>query len=442
LAWCHRGAEQLKARGRFDDARKLWRQVAEESLDAAQGLRARLELAACELLDNLDRGANALDAVQAQLSAVADAEARRQIEGRMLAAQVDNRVFAGDIARASSHAVRLRELLPALPVADRVDALEVLIELAMREPDIPAAWALLAQLRSAAPGRPTLLSFEGQIHWFGGQVQAAHDALSRLLQRHPAYCSGITVENDLAVMLHALGRIDEAEAMARASLRSWSGVAHTETLSLLVLGAVLGSAGRWVEAEQALTCALMLAREQASPGFEAEALVRRARVKLLSGRVAEAQSALDAAAPLLAASQEPLRVSQLVQLQVQVATALGQALPDAALLRIERLAQGSSHPLVLARLAMVRMAHAQRDGDGAEAQGHAAEVVRIAQAAGLQEVLAEGLLLQAMADAPSGEPVARQALALATRLGLAGLQQRVQRWLQDLQPGTETLLRR
>ncbi|MBL0089616.1 MAG: AAA family ATPase [Ideonella sp.] len=431
LAWCHRGAEQLKARGRFDDARKLWRQVAEESLDAAQGLRARLELAACDLLDNLDRGAAALDAVQAQLGAVADAEARRQIEGRMLAAQVDNRVFAGDIARASAHAHRLRELLPALPVPDRVDALEVLIELAMREPDIPAAWALLAQLRSAAPGRPTLLSFEGQIHWFGGQVQAAHDALSRLLERHPAYCSGITVENDLAVMLHALGRIDEAEAMARASLRSWAGVAHTETLSLLVLGSVLGSAGRWVEAEQALTCALMLARDQASPGFEAEALVRRARVKLLSGRAAEAQSALDTAAPLLAASQEPLRVSQLVLLQVQVALALGQALPGGALARIERLAQGSSHPLVLARLATVRVAHAQRAGEVAEAQGHAAEVVRMARAAGLQEVLAEGLLLQAMAEAPGGEPVARQALALATRLGLAGLQQRVQGWLQD-----------
>lgn len=431
LAWCHRAAEQLKARGRFDDARGLWRQVAEESLDAAQGLRARLELAACDLLDNLDRGAAAFDAVQAQLGAVADAEARRQIEGRMLAAQVDNRVFAGDIARASAHAARLRELLPALPVPDRVDALEVLIELAMREPDIPAAWALLAQLRSAAPGRPTLLSFEGQIHWFGGQVQAAHDALARLLQRHPEYCSGITVENDLAVMLHALGRIDEAEAMARASLRSWAGVAHTETLSLLVLGSVLGSAGRWVEAEQALTCALMLAREQGSPGFEAEALVRRARVKLLSGRVAEAQSALDTAAPLLAASQEPLRISQLVLLQVQVAMALQQVPPEAAVGRLEAVARHSTHPLVLGRLALARQSLSRHRGDNDTARSLAVDAVRIAQSAGLQELQAEGLLVLAQSDTRDAlaQAAAQQALSLATRLGLAALQQRAQAWV-------------
>ena len=110
LAWQHRGAEQLKARGRFDDARAQWRTVADASLDAAQALRARLELAACDLFDDLARGQTALDAVLAQLGAVADGAQRRHIEGRALAALVDNRVFAGDIPRASEHAERLRQL--------------------------------------------------------------------------------------------------------------------------------------------------------------------------------------------------------------------------------------------------------------------------------------------------------------------------------------------
>ena len=65
LAWRHRGADQLKARGRFDEARALWLEVAEASLDAAQALRARLELAACDLFHDLARGEAALVAVQA-----------------------------------------------------------------------------------------------------------------------------------------------------------------------------------------------------------------------------------------------------------------------------------------------------------------------------------------------------------------------------------------
>ncbi|GCL65449.1 AAA family ATPase [Pseudaquabacterium pictum] len=430
LAWQHRGAEQLKARGRFDEARAQWRTVADDSLDATQALRARLELAACDLFDDLARGQTALDAVLAQLGAVADAAQRRHIEGRALAALVDNRVFAGDIARAGQHAGRLRQLLPALPSSEQVDALEVLIELAMRAPDIPGAWALLAQLRALAPRRPTLLSYEGQIHWFGGQVQAAHDALARLLDLHPDYCRGITVENDLAVMLQALGRIGEAETMARRSLQSWAGVAHTETLSLLVLGLVLTSAGRHGEADAALQRALAMAREQSSPGFEAEALVRRARLLLQWGRAAEAQQALDAAAPLLAATPEPLRLSQLALAQVQAACALGRPADAAALQRLQDAGARSHHPLVQWRRARAAADRAWSAGDRTGAAAAAAEMAAVAQAAGLQEALAEAWLLQADAldDPVAGQARRAEAGALVDRLGLQGLAARHQAW--------------
>lgn len=427
LAWHHRGAEQLKSRGRFDEARALWREVADESLDAAQGLSARLELAACDLFEDLARGRAALEGVRAQLAAVTDEEQRRPIEGRVLSALVDNRVFAGDIAGACRHAQRLRELLPLLPPHVRIDALEVLIELAMREPDIAGAWALLARLREAAPRRPTLLSWEGQIHWFGGEVQAAHDALARLLERHPDYCRGITIENDLAVMLQALGRIDEAEAMARRSLQSWAGVAHTETLSLLVLGLSLTSAGRFDEADAALQRALALAQEQASPGFEAEARVRRARLLLQRGDPAAAQAELDIAGPLLQDSPEPLRVSQLVLAQVQSAAANGQAVPEAALQRLQEMAGRSEHPLVHTRLARAQCAVALVQGDLPAALHAAGRQVSLARAAGLQEMLAEGLWLQACVQQQAGAPdVAVQALVdaaveIAARTGCGAL---------------------
>jgi tetratricopeptide (TPR) repeat protein len=306
----------------------------------------------------------------------------------------------------------------------------VLIELAMRAPDIPGAWALLAQLRVLVPRRPTLLSFEGQIHWFGGQVQAAYDALARLLDLHPDYCRGITVENDLAVMLQALGRIADAEAMARRSLHSWAGVAHTEALSLLVLGLVLTSAGRHAEADAALQRALAMARAQASPGFEAEALVRRARLLLQCGHAAEAQQALDAATPLLAHSPEPLRVSQLVLAQVQAALALGRPPDAAALQRLQAVAAGSAPPLVQWRCARVAAALAWASGDRSGTVAAAAEMAAVARPAGLQEGLAEAWLLQA--DAVDDPAAARAHLAAATALvaqfGLHGLAARHRAW--------------
>lgn len=434
LAWRHRGAEQLKARGRFDEARALWHEVAADSLDAAQALRARLELAACDLFDDLARGRAALEAVHAQLSAVADPALQRQIEGRALSALVDNRVFAGDIAAARGHARRLRELLAQLPPQERVDAIEVLIELAMREPDIPGAWALLAQLRAAAPRRPTLLSFEGQIHWFGGQVQAAHDALARLLEQYPDFCGGLTIENDLAVMLQALGHIEAAEIMARRSLQSWSGVAHTETLSLLVLGLVLTSAGRHDEADAALERALLMAREQASPGFEAEALVRRARLQLQCGRGEAALETLQQAEPLLRESPEPLRVSQLVLAQVLAAQATGRPQRPAWLARLRAAAERTEHPLVQVRLARVQVAAAMAEGRWSDAATAAAQQAERAQHAGLREPLVEALLLQLRARQLGGAPaaglqvLAEQAALLARQQGFAPLLWRAQQW--------------
>ena len=219
--------------------------------------------------------------------------------------------------------------------------------------------------------------------------------------------------------------------MARRSLQSWAGVAHTETLSLLVLGLVLTSAGRYDEADAALLRALALAREQASPGFEAEALVRRARLLLQCGRDGEAQQALDIAEPLLAHSPEPLRVSQLVLAQVHAAAALSRPWPQAEVDRLLTLAVGSEHPLVQVRVAQVAHAHAQALGNAAAAAHSAAQMADIARRAGLLEPLAEALLMQAQGagDAVAEIAWAQEAGALAARQGFAQVQRRVARLL-------------
>lgn len=444
LAWLQRGAARQKERGRFDEAVALWQRVAEESLDATQVLRARLALAECDLLHDLARGRAALQLVLDELGAVADPLQRDQIEAQALAGLVDNAVFAGQVPAAQALAPRLRELLPRLAPDDRVHGCEVLIELAMREPDIPAAHALLAQVRRLAPRRPSTLSFEAQIHWFGGDPRAARDAFEALLARHPDYCSGLTIENDLAVMLHALGELTRAETMARRSLASWQGVLHTETLSLLVLGAVLTSAGRHDEAQAALDRALALGRTQSSALFEAEALVRRARLWLQCGRFDAALDDLGPAGQLLAESGDPLRVSQYALHTVLAQLAAGRPAERGLADRLRTISLRSAHPLLHARMARIEAGLALSDGEPLRAHRAAVRQAEICRAAGLLEPLAEALLLQAQALAlaarsPGAPPppddalaLVHEAAALADAQGFADLAWRAHAWLASV----------
>jgi len=398
LAWMQRGAVQLKMRGRFDEARALWTQVAEESLDATQGLQARLALAECELLTDLARGRTALLEVLAQVSAVAEPAQRDQIEGQTLSGLVDNAVFSGDLGAARSAAERLRPLLPRLRVDDRVHACEVLIELAMREPDIAAARTLLEQIRRLAPSRPSTLSFGAQIHWFAGDARAARDAFEALLSAHPDYCSGLTIENDLAVMLHALGQLPRAEHMARRSLASWAGVVHTETLSWLVLGTVLTSAGRHDEALAALDKALQLGHDQSSPLFVAEALLRRARLHMQCERWTHTVNDLNTAEPLLIGSADSMRVSQYAWLRVRCQVAQGNSVNRSFVEQLTAITLRSAHPILHLRLAGIEAELALLDGNSAAAEQAALRQAQIASDAGMLEMVTDALLLQARAS--------------------------------------------
>ena len=435
LAWMQRGAVQLKMRGRFDEARALWTQVADESLDATQALQARLALAECELLTDLARGRTALLEVLAQVSAVAEPAQRDQIEGQTLSGLVDNAVFSGDLAAARSAAERLRPLLPRLRVEDRVHACEVLIELAMREPDIATAWALLAQLQRLAPARPSTLSFAAQIHWFAGDARAARDSFEALLSAHPDYGSGLTIENDLAVMLHALGQLLRAEEMARRSLKSWAGVAHTETLSWLVLGTVLTSAGRDDEAMAAFDNALRMGRAQGSALFEVEALVRRARLHTQCTRWLQASRDLDAAEVLLRGSTDPMRVSQYAWLRVRCQSALDQTVDRGTIEQLTAFTLRSDHPLLHVRLASVQGEIAVLDKDWEVAEAAAQRQAKIASDAGMLELLADALLLQARASKAPTRTVAllHEALALAGAQGFTYLTARAESALQLVQ---------
>jgi len=94
--------------------------------------------------------------------------------------------------------------------------------------------------------------------------------------------------------------------------------------------------------------------EQHSPLFQAEALLRRARLLWQCGQPARAVADLERPRPLLDGSEDRLRVSQYALASWLVAQALDRPLEPGLLFRVSTVAWRSQHPLVHARLARMQ----------------------------------------------------------------------------------------
>lgn len=420
--WVLRAAYRLKQRGERAATVAALCEVRDRAANPALALRAEVMLAQEHLFNDLAAGREALESTLARTAALPRGRERQTIEANALSGLVDNAVFGGDLPRAMALARALRRRLPGLAQDVLVEAHQVLIEATMRHGDFDAARRSARALRHAGAAPAVVLSFEAQIHWFAGDVRAARAAFEDLLLRHADYCHGLTIENDLAVMCHALGDLAAAEAMARRSLASWAGVAHTEALSSLVLGTTLTSMGRFAEARAALDRAYELGRRQGSSLFASEALVRRARLHWCAGERAEARAALLAASDGIGEVTEPLRASGLALMETLTAVDIGVDPAPAAAATLAGMRARSRHPLVHVRALRAQCARALRAGDRAAALVAARELAEIAREAALLEWLCEACALVAALAAGSEALAARaRAQALARSQGIGWL---------------------
>lgn len=416
-----RAAQRLRVRGERAAAAQEFEQIRQHSGDPALALDAEILLAQERLFDDLDAGRTALQSALDKTAGLPPGGPRRALQARALAGLVDNAVFSGELARASALARQLRRRLGGLSAEVLCEAHQVLIEVAMREPDFAAARASVIGLRAAGAAAPVVASFEAQIHWFSGAVREARRDFERLLDDHPDYCRGLTLENDLAVMCHALGDLARAEQMARRSLESWRGLAHTETLSLLVLGATLTSAGRFDEARPVLEQALALGTRQGSALFAGEAWARLARLRWCAGDRAAAAAATQQAWSACGETREPLRSSALALLAAL--TDPGAARTREALDRLAPLAEHGAHPLALARLWRARAARCAWAGEDAAALAAARRLAEVADRAGLAEWHCEALCLLGLLDSAGAAAQARSASArMAAERGFGWLE--------------------
>lgn len=415
-------AQRLRQRGERDSAVTALCELRDAALDQTLVLRAEVMLAQEHLFDDLPAGRRALESTLVRAECVQAGIARQTVEAHALAGLIDNAVFSGDLARAVSLSSTLRERLPGLAKDALIEAHQVLIEAAMRDGDFEAARDSLEGLRQAGAAHAVVLSFEAQIHWFAGAVREARQVFEQLLMRHPDYCHGLTIENDLAVMCQALGDLGAAEELARRSLRSWGSIAHAQALSSLALGSTLTSRGCFDEALQVLDRACELGRQQGSDLFVSEALARRARLHWAATDAQAARQATLAARALAGDVTEPLRASGLALMEVLTAIDSHAAPDPAALNALESIAARSRHPIVHARHWRARAALAAAQGDSAAALGAARRLETVARAGGLLEWGCEALeLLARFEDGAAADCARAEALALAHAQGYGWL---------------------
>jgi len=130
------------------------------------------------------------------------------------------------------------------------------------------------------------------------------------------------------------------------------------------------------------------------------------------GRYGDALAQIEQAAALVHDADNPLRLSQLLLLQAACQAASGQALDAGLRSRLQAACARSAHPLVHARLAHLEAQFALVAGESEQASNAAQRMLVIAREAGLQETLAEALLLRVRTlDTGSAGDGAAQALA-------------------------------
>lgn len=422
--WLLRSVQRLKQRGERDRATALLERVRELSTDQAVVLRVEVMLAQERLFDDLPGGRKTLTTILARADCLPAGSERRAIEAHALAGLIDNAVFSGDLALAASYLASLSARLEHLAPELRIEVHQVIIEAAMRMADFGLAKSSLQALRDARCPLPVILSFEAQIHWFSGDLPTARAVFEALLVHHADYCQGITIENDLAVIYYTLGELGAAEAMARRSLKSWAGVAHTEALSMLVLGAILVSLARFDEATAALEGAEQLAREQGSALFVGEAQVRRAMLYAAQGNASAALRTALAARETWDEASDPLRQSAVDLAIVLGGSAAHHRAARESCARLVQLVEQARHPLALVRCWRGIGVAAESERAKASALDAAKRQAAVASRAGLAEWRCEALWrIARQARGEESEKARAEALALAHSMGFKALLQ-------------------
>ncbi len=330
----------------------------------------------------------------------------------------DNAVYRGDMNAASQHiqsaSVYVHDNLNLeLKLVYGFARLEVML----RSGQFESAHALLPEIYALEPKNLKTASYEAQLRFYQGKYRKASEIFERMRTQDPNCVYTITLENDLAVAYWWVGQLKKAETEIMQSLEHWQGSSHVEALSLMNLGFLRLSQGRFSDALNALQRAKEIGKAFGSLTFEGDIENRLGVIYFHAGRFPEALPHLQKSVELMRKVGDPYRLLTALSILVSVNAAMGDLRSaEKNLLEADQLLELTQNQAAKGFLTQGKALIELAKNKTKKALAYALEVEQFARAFELQEFLCMALFFRAKLE-PEPTSLLTEMLELAITHG-------------------------
>ncbi len=309
----------------------------------------------------------------------------------------DNAVYRGDMTAAINYIEQASKYIQAdTPLELQLMYGFARLEAMLRSGQFAAADALLPEVYALESNNLKTSSYEAQLRFYQGQHRRAAQIFERMRKQDPNCVYTLSLENDLAVSYWWVGRLLEAEREILLSLEHWTGSAHVEALSLMNLGFIRLSQGRFSEALDSMNRAKEIGTAFGSITFEADIEHRIGVIYFHAGRLTEALPYILKASKLMQQVGDPYRHLTMLSVLVSVYAAMGDLEPaEQTLFEAESLLEKTQNLAAKNFLTQGQALIALARGNAKKARVLVLEVEHFAREFELQEFLCTALFFRA-----------------------------------------------
>jgi DNA-binding SARP family transcriptional activator/Flp pilus assembly protein TadD len=330
----------------------------------------------------------------------------------------DNAVYRGDMTAATAYIEQAKPYIQTdTPLELQLMYGFARLEAMLRSGQFAAADELLPEVYALETNNLKTSSYEAQLRFYQGQHRRAAQIFEQMRAQDPNCVYTITLENDLAVSYWWLGRLAQAEQEILLSLEHWTGSAHVEALSLMNLGFIRLSQGRFSEALDSMVRAKEIGTAFGSITFEADIEHRIGVIYFHAGRLTEALPHLLKASKLMQQVGDPYRHLTMLSVLVSVYAEMGNLEnAERSLLEAESLLEKTQNLVAKNFLTQGQALIEFARGNTKKAHLLVLEVEGFAREFELQEFLCMALLFRAKLE-PEPTPVLSEMLDIAQTQG-------------------------
>jgi DNA-binding SARP family transcriptional activator/tetratricopeptide (TPR) repeat protein len=309
----------------------------------------------------------------------------------------DNAVYRGDMVAATDYIEQASHYIQTdSPLELKLMYGFARLEAMLRSGQFAAADALLPEVYALEPNNLKTSSYEAQLRFYQGQHRRAAQIFEQIRAQDPNCVYTITLENDLAVAYWWIGELKKAEHEIMQSLEHWQGSSHVEALSLMNLGFIRLSQGRFADALASMNRAKEIGTVFGSITFQGDIENRLGVIYFQAGRLSEALPHLLKAVELMRQVGDPYRHLSVLSILVSVYAAMNEIVQAEQTILEAKLLLEKTQNLVAKNFltqgqALIEFAR----GNSEKARVLVLEVEKFAREFELQEFLCTTLLFRA-----------------------------------------------